>query len=44
MDKELLFKFLRNTQPDEIVALEKVYKADFEQTFINFLNLEIEKK
>ena len=44
MDKEILLKFLRDTQPDEIIALEKVYKADFEQTFINFLNLEIEKK
>lgn len=44
MDKDLLLKFLRDTQPDKIVALEKIYKSDFDQTFINFLNLEIEKK
>ena len=44
MDKEMLFKFLNDTQPDEIVALKKIYKTDLEETLVNYLNMEITKK
>ncbi|MCM1121208.1 MAG: DEAD/DEAH box helicase family protein [Eubacterium sp.] len=44
MDKEMLFQFLNDTQPDEMDALRKIYKDDLEETFINFLNMEITKK
>ena len=44
MDKEMLFKFLNDTQPDEMAALEKIYKADLEETLVNYLNMEITKK
>lgn len=30
MDRELLFQFLNDTQPDEMAALRKIYKADLE--------------
>ena len=43
MDTDLLFEFLRNTQPEEIETLEKVHKNNFKETFLNFLNLEIEQ-
>lgn len=38
MDQELLFKFLRTTQPDEMTALRKIYKADMEQTIVAAIN------
>lgn len=44
MDKEMLFKFLNDTQPDEMAALEKIYKTDLEETLVNYLNMEITKK
>lgn len=44
MDKEMLFKFLNDTQPDEMTALEKIYKTDLEETLVNYLNMEITKK
>lgn len=28
MDRELLFQFLNDTQPDEMAALRKIYKSD----------------
>ena len=30
MDRELLFQFLNDTQPDEMAALRKIYKSDLE--------------
>ena len=44
MDKEMLFKFLNDTQPDEMVALGKIYKTDLEETLVNYLNMEITKR
>ena len=44
MDKEMLFKFLNDTQSDEMAALGKIYKTDLEETLVNYLNMEITKK
>lgn len=44
MDKEMLFKFLNDTQPDEMAALGKIYKTDLQETLVNYLNMEITKK
>ena len=44
MDKEMFFKFLNDTQPDEMAALRKIYKADLQETLVNYLNMEITKK
>lgn len=38
MDREMLFKFLEDTQPDTTEALKKIYKADMEETIINVIN------
>ena len=43
MDKELLFKFLNDTQPDEMAILSKIYKHDLETTLVNVLNMEMTK-
>lgn len=43
MDKEMLFKFLSSTQPDEMEALRKIYKADLEDTVVNYINREATK-
>lgn len=42
-DRELLLQFLNDTQPEAMDALRKIYKADFEDTIINFLNTEMTK-
>ena len=44
MDKEMLLKFLNNTQPDEMENLRKIYKDDLEETLVNYFNMEITKK
>ena len=44
MDKELLFKFLYDTQPKQMETLRKIYKSDLENTLINYINSEITKK
>lgn len=44
MDKELLLKFLNDTQPETMEALRKIYKDDLEETLINFINTELTKK
>lgn len=44
MDKEMLFKFLNDTQPNEMESLRKIYKSDLEETLVNYLNMEITKK
>lgn len=41
LDKEMLFKFLSETQPDEIAKLRKIYKDKFEETLINVINNQI---
>ena len=43
MDRELLFQFLNDTQPDEMAALRKIYKADLEDTLVSFINAETTK-
>ena len=44
LDKELLFKFLNDTQPEKMAALQKVYKDNLETTLINYINNEATKK
>lgn len=41
IDKELLFKFLDDTQKDEVAALRKIYKDKFEETVVSFINTRI---
>lgn len=41
MDREMLFKFLNDTQPDEMEALGKIYKHDLEETLVNYINSKI---
>ena len=43
MDRELLFQFLNETQPDEMEYLRKIYKANLEETIVNFINTETTK-
>lgn len=43
MDKEMLFKFLNDTQPKEMETLRKIYKVELENTLVNFINGEIIK-
>lgn len=38
IDRELLFKFLYDTQPDKMAALEKVYKDNLRETLVNYIN------
>lgn len=44
MDREMLLKFLDDTQPDTMESLRKIHKGDLEETIVNFLNAEIIKK
>ena len=43
-DREMLFKFLNDTQPEKMQALQKIYKEKLEDTLINFINSEMTKK
>ena len=43
MDRELLFRFLNDTQPNEMDALRKIYKTDLEDTIVGFINAEVTK-
>ena len=43
IDREMLFKFLNDTQPDTMDALRKIYKEAVEDTIVNYINLEITK-
>ena len=43
MDKELVIKFLDDTQPETMQTLRKMYKDKAEETIINHLNTEITK-
>lgn len=44
IDREMLFTFLYNSQPDEVDKLKKIYKDQFEETLINFINNKIVSK
>lgn len=43
VDREMLFKFLNDTQPETMEYLRKIYKADLEETIISFINAETTK-
>ena len=43
MDREMLFQFLNDTQPEAMDALQKIYKADLEDTIVSFINAEATK-
>ncbi len=43
MDRELLFKFLYDTQAEQMQSLEKIYKEDLQETLVNFINSEVTK-
>ena len=43
MDRELLFKFLWDTQSDTMEALKKIYQSSLEDTIVNYLNAEMTK-
>ena len=43
MDREMLFKFLNDTQPDTMAYLKKIYKSDLEDTIVGLINAEATK-
>ena len=43
MDREMLFRFLWDTQTETMTALSKIYKDKLEDTVVNFLNAEMTK-
>ena len=43
IDREMLFKFLDDTQPEAMAQIRKVYKNVTEDTVVNFINTEITK-
>ena len=43
MDREMLFRFLNDTQPDEMEALSKIYKGELYNTIASFINAEVTK-
>ena len=43
IDREMLFKFLNDTQPDTMDYLRKIYKDDLEDTIVSFINAEATK-
>ena len=43
VDREMLFKFLNDTQPDTMDYLRKIYKDKLEDTLVSFLNAETTK-
>lgn len=38
MDKELLLKFLEDTQPEKVAALKKIYRSSYAETIVNYIN------
>ncbi len=44
LDRTELFRFLRDTQPDEMAALEKVFKSELEETIVQKINAEETKQ
>ena len=43
IDREMLFKFLWDTQSDTMDSLRKIYKDGLEDTIVNYLNTEMTK-
>ena len=43
MDREMLFKFLNDTQAETMDYLRKIYKDDLEETIVNFISTETTK-
>ena len=43
VDREMLFKFLHDTQPDTMTYLRKIYKDALEETIVSFINAETTK-
>ena len=43
IDRELLFKFLNDTQAETMGYLRKIYKEDLEETIVNFINSNMRK-
>ena len=43
VDREMLFQFLNDTQPDTMSYLRKIYKDDLEDTIVSFINAETTK-
>ena len=43
LDRELLFRFLNDTQKETMDALAKIYKDGLEETIVNFINTETTK-
>lgn len=43
IDRELLFKFLNDTQSSTMDALKKIFKDKLEETIVNFINSEMTK-
>ena len=44
IDREMLFGFLNDTQPETMEKLRKIYKDRLEDTLVSFLNTECTKK
>ena len=44
MDREMLFAFLEDTQPDEMAALRKIYQERTEETIVNYINQKVTSK
>lgn len=44
MDREMLFQFLNDTQPESMDALRKIFKANLEDTIVSFINVEATKE
>lgn len=44
MDQDMLFEFLESSQADTMEALRSIYKDDYKETIVNYLNNEITKK
>ena len=43
VDREMLYKVLKDTQPDTMDYLRKIYKDDLEETIVSFINAETTK-
>ena len=44
IDREMLFGFLNDTQPETMDKLQKIYKDRLEDTIVSFINAECTKK
>ena len=44
VDRELLMRFLFDTQPEKMTTLKKIYKDKLEDTIVGFLNAEVTKE